>query len=184
MIRSSSSGFVPLYTCADWRRTCANGRTGHPTVEENKRRVRNSNSAGQATRAPLVGQVRARRAAGSRRLRQKRGDEDLGAINWQRACIGTDLCSPLGSLVDLELDLSTERGMSSPLSLSLLLLSAEDALNRRAEVVIISTLPLDSCRGPWFAVVKRGHEPCANPCGQVSGMATRGASVGSLLTFG
>ena len=60
----------------------------------------------------------------------------------------------------------------------------EGALNRRVEVVIVSTLPLDSCRGPWFAVVKRGHESCANPCDRVSGAATRCASVGSLLTFG
>ena len=59
----------------------------------------------------------------------------------------------------------------------------EDALNRRVEVVIVSTLPLDSCRGRWFAVVKRGHESCANPCDRVSGAATRCASVGSLLTF-
>ena len=169
MIRSSSSGFVPLYTCADRCRTCANGWTGHPTVES-KRRVRNSNLAGLATHAPLVGQA----------VLGEQQAPDLGAVNCQRACIGTDLCSPLGSLADLELDLSAERGMSSPLSLllslpllpllssllSLLsssLLSAEVALNRRAEVVIVSTLPLDSCRGPWFAVVKRSHKPCTNP---------------------
>ena len=60
----------------------------------------------------------------------------------------------------------------------------KDALNHRVEVVIISTLPLDSCRGPWFAVVKCGHESCMNPCDRVSNMVTRCASMGSLLTFG
>ena len=61
---------------------------------------------------------------------------------------------------------------------------SEDALNCRAEVIIVSTPPLDSCRGPWFAVVKRGHESCTNPCNQVSSAVMRCASVGSLLTFG
>ena len=164
---------MPLYTCTDRCRTCANGRMGHLTVEESKGRVRNSNSAGQAAHAPLVGQARAWRAASSRKLYQKRGDEDLGTVNWQRACIGADLRSPLGSLADLELDLSRARHHHCRCHCRCRCRCCcrcsrchcrrcrcrrhvgEDALNRRAEIVIVSTLPIVSCRDPWFAVVKR-----------------------------
>ena len=83
--------------------------------------MRNSNSAGQATHAPLVGQARAQRAASSRRLRQSApatvpsvsatmegcmddahlvfGLQTSDLIN-EAAVISADLCSLLGSLAD------------------------------------------------------------------------------------